>query len=1314
MGVAARVPTHSLASPYAGWRLSPVTASELFDALAGLPGVRSLAAAGNGIADSKLVAGVEVARAGAADESALRRLWRERTKGGPVPLLLVADDPDAGQTLRALGPLSADGPLRLVASDDLLRVLERLPALPRLHAVRELAEELDRLDRTGVSGLQVKGLGTEHLFKERLRGSTRWPRLEGLAAGLPAEWRALLEALGYELERLPVRGFVLRHEGRRVAIVRPLADPAAFAKLDPEGRPPEGVLIADCVNEQVPYGLLVSGGRLRLFDAKPASGSAVARYLELDAAALTDEDRPLLGLLAPEYLAEDGFAGLMREARDFGSKMRERIDKAIRQDVLPVLGRELGRWAEREGIDVTDDRRRAELEAAALTFVFRALFLLYAESAGHLPMSHEAYRPHSLTQIVREAHETERQLGARSTALWSRIQLLVRTLREGNPAWIVPAYNGALFAADGFEGAAVLERAAIPDAALGPALAALGIDPETQTGFDFSGLEIGHLGHIYEGLLSLRLSVADRAYRYDARRDRYVAADGEAEIEPGDLLWLTDEGGRKGGGVYYTPEALVRHLVRRGVVPAFEAHLERVGELARTDPEAAARRLFEFRVLDPACGSAHFLVAVVDELADLVAQFLGRTPLPAVRRELDDLRAGAGETYGIGIEDVALLRRLVLKRCVYGVDLSPMGAEIAKISLWLASFVPGLALSYLDHNIKVGNSLIGVAGESGFFGFALDKFTQAIEGAKKASAELLAIQDRTPDEVDASAAAERRVREAVAEARTLADLWVAEPLGLEGARDLIWNHEGFGTLSFAETAATASELVEGFRGFHWPLEFPEVHAAGGFDGVVGNPPWEEITVEELAFYARYQPGLRALAGEARKEAVDALKHRRPDLAERLTAERTRVATLKAYFYGKTGYERGSGDPDLYKYFCQRYPQVVADRGSLAVVLPRSAFSTQGSADFRSWLTRECRVIRLDFLLNNRRWMFDTHPQYTVALLVAEAAPPSNGGSFEVAGVASSSHAFEQQSSSPGLLLRQAALGPLLEVPLLPSAEAADLLARLRAQSAPFPHGGARWQCFPTRELHETDDRELWESATEGRPLWKGESFDQFDPHGREARACPVTAEAVERARRPRAGSESILASELKPAVRRAAAEEEAVRARVAFRDVTNRTNSRTVVAALVPPETFLLNSAPYLVFFDADDLDRASCLAVMNSLSFDWQARRFVETHLNYFVLEGLRVPTLDDETYEAIARAAARLSCPDDRFADFAEATGVEVGPLEPHERDRLRAEIDALVARAWGLDAADLETIFADFTLAAVPEEYRERVRRRFAELT
>ncbi len=209
---------------------------------------------------------------------------------------------------------------------------------------------------------------------------------------------------------------------------------------------------------------------MRLFEASPQCGSAVARYLELDASTLAPEDRPLLGLLSPAYLAEGGLEAALAEARDFGAGLRKRLDQAVRQRALPGLGLELGRWAVGEGQDVLRDETRRELEAACLTFVFRVLFLLYAESSGYLPVAQEAYRRGSLFQLVRDAHEQQGRLDPRSTALRDRLLVLVRAMRTGNDALAVPAYDGDLFAADGFEGAEVLERASLSDAAVGPAL----------------------------------------------------------------------------------------------------------------------------------------------------------------------------------------------------------------------------------------------------------------------------------------------------------------------------------------------------------------------------------------------------------------------------------------------------------------------------------------------------------------------------------------------------------------------------------------------------------------------------------------------------------------------------------------------------------------------------------------------------------------------------------------------------------------------------------------------------------------------------
>lgn len=916
--------------------VTPVTLDDLLAGLLATPRARAVPAAAP-LRGAVVVAGVEVAGTNRADDRSLRRAWRDRHGGGATPLLLVAEEPGRAGCVRAGGLVDPAAPIRTVDVAALASALARLGSLPRLEAVRELAAELDRLDQAGIPGLKLRDLLTLHTLNVRLRGDAlRWAALEEAVKAMPkgADWRTILTTLGYEVIRRPVRGWLVRFDGRPVAVVHPRADPAEFARLADDGRPPEGILLNDCAAEGVSYGLLASGSRVRLFDAAPLAGSAAARYIDLDAAVLQDDDRPYLGLLAPAYLAEDRFAALQREARDYGAALRTRLDQAIRQRALPALGPALGRWAKARGSDPTDEDTREELERAALTLVFRGLFILYAEAAGYLPMDSRAYEESSLTRLVEEAADGLDDLDPRSTSLWDRFTLLVKAMRTGNRsrAWGVPAYNGALFAADGFDGAAILERAELADPDFARVLVGLGRPPGDDVrlgrppgddvgigrppgddvGLDYSTLEIGHLGNIYEGLLSLRLSVAESPLRYDARADRYevAAEDGPADVAVGDLLWQTHEGGRKGGGVYYTSSELVRHLVRHAVAPAFEAHLARVRARAATDPAGAAEELFDFAVLDPACGSAHFLVVVVAELADRVVRFLGESPLPAVAAAIEHLRAGASS--GAAIDDVALLRRLVTKRCVFGVDLSPMGAEVAKLSLWLASFVPGLSLAYLDRNVQVGNSLVGVVqADEIVAGGAL--FSEPLRKASEAAVAAVRLvatgQDRSPDEVRDSEGADAAARVATAGLERLCDIWTAGTFGVEGAQDEARFHgaeivagtrlhgwDGVGARPGQEGWDEIPRLVQRHRFLHWLTAFPHVFARErpGFDAVVGNPPWEEVTVEALAFYGLFRPGIRSLPEGERAMALDALLARRPELAERLARARERSAAERGY------------------------------------------------------------------------------------------------------------------------------------------------------------------------------------------------------------------------------------------------------------------------------------------------------------------------------------------------------------------------------------------------------------------------------------
>ena len=168
--------------------------------------------------------------------------------------------------------------------------------------------------------------------------------------------------------------------------------------------------------------------------------------------------------------------------------------------------------------------------------------------------------------------------------------------------------------------------------------------------------------------------------------------------------------------------------------------------------------------------------------------------------------------------------------------------------------------------------------------------------------------------------------------------------------------------------------------------------------------------------------------------------------------------------------------------------------------------------------------------------------------------------------------------------------------------------------------------------------------------------------------------------------------------------------RVAFRNIARATDSRTSIACLIPPRTPLTNAAPYLVFGNWSPVEQAFVLGILNSIPFDWFVRRYIETTFNFYILNMLCFPSPDATRWQSIGQFAARLSCVDDRFADFAAEAGVEFGPLPEGDRDDMRAEIDALVANAYGLSADELRFVFTDFTDNAVPQSYRDLVITKF----
>lgn len=1013
-----------------------MNARDLLDRLIedGMPTARP----GPGVTRAVIVGPVEVAAATQAGDGFLRARWKERVRNSPQPYVLLADEPETPGKLRVLGPSDPDGTFQVVDARLLREALEgAVKESHPLDTVRGLSEELARL---AGEGLTCRGLLTRHTLEHRFRDeASRWSEASAMTSGIPptAAWQQVLTSLGLKVERLAVRGHLCRYEGRPVAVVHPKQRIRDLTRLDAEGHLPEGLLLRDCAAHGASWGILVADGRFRLFDAD--SPAAASEWLELDLRLLGEDRLAYVALLGPRFLADGGLAELRAEAARFGAALHKRLDRTIRSEVLPALAAGMGAWAEGEGLDLAEEHKREEIEQAALTLVFRLMFILYCESAGYLPLGRRPYAIKSLSSLVEEAAETRELLSPTSCSLWQGFGNLVHAMRRGNPAWDVPAYNGALFGARDLRGAELLEEMEIPDPIFAKVLVALGRDPDSSVGSDFSTMEIAHIGHIYESLLSLRLALASRPLRYDGKVDRYVPldengirdgqtalldnADG-ADVQAGELLWQTHEGGRKAGGVYYTPVDIVRHLVERSVLPAFERRLDEAATLVATDATRAARALLEFAVVDPACGSAHFLVQVAETLAERTVRFLAEHKLPLIAEELEKLRTGA--TARADVDDVALLRRLLVKNCVFGVDKSPMGAEVAKLSLWLSTFVPGLSLAHLGRNVVVGDSLIGVAdaerlqSELGLPMFA-EQIRRELGEATRRVKSLFEIQDRTPDEVKKSQQADREAEKAIAGVRRVFDLWTAEQFGLKAARHHVEVHgaevlAGNGW-SRSEIGKKAGETAQRHGFLHWPLVFPQVFSRRrpGFDVVVGNPPWEEVTVEELSFYGLFRPGLNSMEEDDRARTIREMVEERPELPRRLEErqadlEQTRTA-LKAGDYPSM-----VGDSDLYKYFCARYGDLLREEGFMGVVLPRAAFISKGSRGFRDWLLGGSTTHRVDFLRNRSRWIFDSDARKAIALVAAERRVPAKEHRVSILGTAETRAQWQQQARVPSALV----------------------------------------------------------------------------------------------------------------------------------------------------------------------------------------------------------------------------------------------------------------------------------------------------------
>ncbi len=1272
--------------------------------------------------------------------TALKAIHKSRHGNRPSPVVVIGIHGDRAWLCvpgAAVEGESADVlVLDAIETSQAERLCRAILEEPNEHAaLRRLASALPNLG-SEIPGVSNRGMMATHELRAGVPLRHDWPaqcKRASLLLGLRG--RELVAALGFDLDLLgDGNTTILRAGDQKRAIAVFLNEDETFDQSTQrfDGASPVGAALAAADRENLPWVVISRGDQLRVYAARPDTGvgrrGRAQTYVGIDLSLVSSEHAGYLTLLFSADALVDGgtFEEILHESGLYATSVGERLRDRVYIGVVPRLAQAMaGRF-----VGTPTEQELADLYEQTLIILFRLLFVAYAEDKGLLPLSTAEYEPHSLKRISREL--TERVSGAEgdvvfadsTTDLWDRVTALWSAVALGNTEWGVPAYAGELFDEISPSGAA-LAKVRLNNSEFGPALLELLVDRTTGEGtagpVDFRSLSVREFGTIYEGLLESSLSVAPSNLGLD-KNASYIPVDGDDHVvvEAGSIYFHNRSGARKATGSYFTKPFAVEHLLDQALMPSLDAHLERVKDLLDAGKDAdAADALFDFRCVDLSMGSGHFLIAALDRIEARVTTFLTDNPIPHVGDELVQLRLAARKHLGpladsVEVDDVNLLRRLIARRCIYGVDVNPIAVELARLAVWLHTFVPGLPLSFLNHGLICGDSLTGIGtvdeavdalapdlGDGYGVPLLREPVIQMLERARPALERLARVTEMTTADLDDSAAAQADALRAIEPARNLFDLIIAARAGVVAMRqgpdeEVVRLHPGL---------ETATRFVADLGAVHFPIAFPEVfiRERPGFDCILGNPPWENVGRDEFRFWLRFQPGIGGMGAAARNRAITQLRKLRRDLyddylAEVKELERYRSLLVSGPYPGMT-----TGEPDLYKAFAWRFLSLVRSDGRVGVVLPRTALAASGLAEWRRQVLQTSAFSEVTQLLNNRQWVFDeVDPRYTVALVALHR--DSKVRLVRLRGPYSSLETFLSGIAHPALSVSADEFGAWsddLIFPLLPTESAGRIYAQF-CKSPRFDAVG-EWNVRAVSELHSTNDKKQFILEPPQRDgayaVIGGAGFDLWTPDTGKRFAWADNDHIVQFLQAKRLRQQRMKSSAFSMRDRAWALDESTLpvlHPRIAFRKIARRTDSRTMIAALVPPKTVLTDAAPFLLFEQSSPRVEAYLLGVICSVPLDWFQRCLVELNVTFNFVNGMPVPRPESRNplRERVTVLAGTLAVVDERFAAWAADVGVPVGGISTEDvKENVIAEIDAAVSLLYGLDRWMVEHIFETF---------------------
>ncbi len=1146
---------------------------------------------------------------------------------------------------------------------------------------------------------------------------------------------------------------------------------------------------------RIRWGVLTNGGVWRLYDyrARPrATGYFQADLGEILEPGDTDRLRTFYLLFRRDsFEAQEGatvsfLETALAEGRRYEQQVAQDLSAVVFERAFPRLVQALAEHTQREP---------AELRGPALILLYRLFFVLYAEDRGLLPVNDSRYEDYGLRKPVRDDIARRMAegsaLSARATNYYDHLMTLSQLIDQGDAAIGLPPYNGGLF---NDAAAPLLANVRLSDAAIAPIIYDLSHTetPEGRRFVNYRDMSVQQLGSIYERLLE-REPVWDDDGNVVARPNSYA---------------------RKDSGSFFTPQELVDLIVDRTLKPLAEerlaAFVEKAAELA-ADPRPRAERHAELlqldpaeavlylKVLDPAMGSGHFLVTAVDFLSDYIAEMVEHAPgvpewldgeyvsplverVSAIRRDIAQRAQAADWVMDQGqLTDQAIIRRMVLKRCIYGADKNPLTVELAKVSLWLHSFTVGAPLSFLDHHLRSGDSLVGLrvmeaTAELNRLGglFA----SSAITGAEAATDGMELIEEMSDAdiaEVRQSATLFQDVEDTTADLRSLLDLltglrWLTAGMKQRERRafetqlvDTLAEQpdEAYGLLargvftdgSLPESAFTdlwnkARSIAQREGFLHWEAAFPGVwhswqsaHPQGGFDAVIGNPPWDRIKLQEVEWFATRAPELaHAPTAAARKNGVDRLRASGSPLASEFDAAKERAESLGKMVRASGHYPLlGGGDVNLYSLFVERAMGLVKPDGIVGLLTPSGIYADKTAANFFRSVSTSGRVGGL-FDFENRKIFFkDIHASFKFCALIF--------GGEERRFYETRCAFFLHDSQTIEDPDRCFTLAPADfdrvnpntgTAPIFRTRRDAEITRRIYERHPVLVDrsGGGERKAWPVRYhtmFHMTNDSHLFRTATqlnndgfyrvEGNrwkkgddlylPLYEGKMVQAFDHR---AASVVVNPNNLNRPAQPR---EATLAEHADtgwlptPQFWVAASDcgwDSGTEWVLGFKEITAPTNARTYIAALFPTVGFG-NKVPILKP-QQENRNEWLLAANLNSMVFDFATRQKVQGQtLNLFIIEQLPVIAPDDygrqfgttTTRDLVRDHVLRLTYTADDMAPFARDLGFDGPPFtwDEEERRHLHARLDALYFHLYGLSRDEADYVLSTFPIVQKEDE-------------